>query len=66
MACVRTGEDGQEEIQVSIGLLPSFSTSAPSAEAGQILNNIASTIRKRAAELPITTVISCSREGEED
>ena len=29
---VGTGENGQEEIQVSIILLPSFSTSTPSAE----------------------------------
>jgi hypothetical protein len=30
-AAVCTGENGQEEIQVSISLLPSFSTSSPSA-----------------------------------
>jgi hypothetical protein len=35
-ASVQAGEDGQEEIQISISLLPSFSTLAPSAEAGQI------------------------------
>lgn len=64
-ATVRTGEDGQEEIQVSISLLPSFSTSTPSAETGQILNTIASTVRKRATELPVSTVISFSKEGEE-
>jgi hypothetical protein len=64
-ASVRTGEDGQEEIQVSISLLPSFSTSSPSAETGQILNAIASVVRKRATELPVSTVISFSKDGEE-
>jgi uncharacterized protein YaaN involved in tellurite resistance len=65
-ASVQAGEDGQEEIQISISLLPSFSTSAPSAEAGQILNNIASAVRKRATELPVSAVISFSKEGEEE
>lgn len=64
-ASVCTGEDGQEEIQVSICLLPSFSTSSPSAETGQILNSIASVVRKRATELPVSTVISFSKDGEE-
>ena len=65
-ALVQTGEDGQEEIQISISLLPSFSTSAPSAESGQILNNIAFAVRKRATELPVPAVISFSKEGEEE
>jgi hypothetical protein len=65
-ASVQAGEDGQEEIQISISLLPSFPTSAPSAEAGQILNNIASAVRKRATELPVSAVISFSKEGEEE
>lgn len=65
-ASVQTGEDGGEEIQISISLLPSFSTSAPSPESGQILNNIAFAVRKRATELPVTTVISFSKEGEEE
>jgi hypothetical protein len=64
-AAVCTGENGQEEIQVSISLLPSFSTSSPSAETGQILNAIASMVRKRATELPVSTVISFSKNGEE-
>jgi hypothetical protein len=62
---VSTGEDGQEEIQVSIILLPSFSTSTPSAETGEILNEIASSVRQRAKELPVSMVISFSKEGEE-
>lgn len=65
-ASVRTGEDGQEEIMISISLQPSFSTSAPSIEAGQILNNIDSAVRRRATELPVSTVISFSKEGEEE
>jgi len=64
-ASVQDGENGQEEIQVSISLLPSFSTSTPSAAAGQILNNIASAVRQRATELPVSAVISFSKEGEE-
>lgn len=64
-ATVCTGMDGQEEIQVSISLLPTFSTSTPSPETGQILNTIASEVRKRATELPVSTVISFSKEGEE-
>jgi hypothetical protein len=65
-ASVQTGEDGGEEIQISISLLPSFSTSAPSPESGQILNNIAAAVRKRATELPVPAVISFSKEGEEE
>lgn len=65
-ASVQTTEDGQEEIQISISLLPSFSTSTPSIETGQILNNIASAIRKRTTELPVSAVISFSKEGEEE
>ena len=65
-ASVQTGEDGQEEIQISICLLPSFSTSAPSVESGQILNNIAFAVRKRATELPVPAVIFFSKEGEEE
>ena len=63
-ASVQTEEDGQEEMQISINLLPSFST-APSAESGQVLNNIAFAVRKRATELPVPAVISFSKEGEE-
>ncbi len=65
-AAVQAGEDGQEEIQISISLQPSFSTLAPSAETGQILNNIASAVRKRATELPVSAVISFSKVGEEE
>lgn len=65
-ASVQTGDDGQVEIQISISLLPSFSTSAPSAESGQILNNIAFAVRKRTTELPVPAVISFSKEGEEE
>ncbi len=65
-ASVQPSEDGQEEIQIAISLQPSFSTSAPSAETGQILNNIAFAVRKRATELPVTAVISFSKEGEEE
>lgn len=65
-ASVQIGEDGQEEIQISISLLPSFSTADPSAETGQILNNIASMVRKRVTELPVPAVISFSKEGEEE
>ena len=39
-ASVQPGEDEQEELEISISLLASLSTSAPSAETGQILNNI--------------------------
>jgi hypothetical protein len=65
-ASVQTGEDGQEEIQISISILSSFSTSAPSAESGQIFNNIFFAVRKRATELPVPAVISFSKEGEEE
>ena len=65
-ASVQANEVGHEEIQVSISLLPSFSTSTPSAESGQILNKIASAIRRRAVELPVSAVIYFSKEGEEE
>jgi hypothetical protein len=65
-ASVQAGEDGQEEIQISISLQPSFSTLAPSVETGQILNNIAFAVRKRATELPVSAVIFFSKEGEEE
>lgn len=65
-ASVQTNEDGHEEIQISISLLPSFSTSTPSAESGQVLNKIASAVRKRAVELPVSVVIYFSKEGEEE
>jgi hypothetical protein len=65
-AFVQTGEDGQEEIQISINLLPSFPIASPSAETGQILNKIATAVRSRATELPISAVISFSKEGEEE
>jgi hypothetical protein len=65
-ASVQAGEGGHEEILISISLQPSFSTSAPSAEIGQVLNNIASAIRKRATELPVSAVISFSKEGEDE
>jgi len=62
---VQSNEDGQDVIHVLIDLLPSFSISDPNVEAGVILNNIASMVRQRASELPVSTVISFSREGEE-
>ncbi|MFM8276335.1 MAG: hypothetical protein ACKN89_04955 [Cyanobium sp.] len=65
-ASVQTNEDGHDEIQISISLLPSFSTANPSAESGQILNNIASAVRKRATELPVSAVIYFSKEDEEE
>ena len=65
-ALVQTGEDGNEEIQISISLQPPFSTSSPSVETGLILNNIASEIRKSATELPVSAVISFSKEREEE
>jgi hypothetical protein len=65
-ASVQAGEDGQEEIQISISLQPTFSTSAPSVETGQILNNIAFAVRRRATELPVSAVISFSKEDEEE
>lgn len=65
-ASVQAGEDGQDEIQISISLQPALSTSVPSVETGQILNRIASAIRKRATELPVSAVISFSKESEEE
>ncbi len=62
---VQTSEDGQDVIHVLIDLLGSFSISDPNVEAGVILNNIASMVRQRASELPVSTVISFTREGEE-
>jgi hypothetical protein len=62
---VQTNEDGQEVINVLINLLSSFSISDPNVEAGVILNDIASMVRQRASELPVSTVISFTREGEE-
>lgn len=62
---VQADEDGQDEIHVLIDLLASFSISDPNAEAGVILNNIASIVRQRASDLPVSTVISFSREGGE-
>ena len=64
-AQVHIGEDGQDEIQVLISLLSSFPISDPSAETGKLLNSIATAVRQRASELPVSTVISFSREGEE-
>ena len=62
---VQTNEDGQDVINVLIDLLSSFSISDPNVEAGVILNDIASMVRQRASELPVSTVISFTREGEE-
>jgi hypothetical protein len=62
---VQTNEDGQDVIHVLIDLLSSFSISDPNVEAGVILNDIASKVRQRASELPISTVISFTIEGEE-
>lgn len=62
---VQVDEDGQDEIHVVIDLLSSFSVSDPNVEAGVILNNIASEVHQRASDLPVSTVISFSREGEE-
>ena len=61
----QANEDGQDVIHVLIKLLSSFSISDPNVETGLILNNIASMVRQRASELPVSTVISFSREGEE-
>ena len=63
-AQVHTGEDGQDEIQVLISLLSSFPISDPSAETGKLLNRIATAVRQRASDLPVSTVISFAREGE--
>ncbi len=65
-ASVQAGEDGQDEIQILISLQPSLSTSGPSAETGQILNKIASAVRTRATELPVSAVISFSKDSEEE
>jgi hypothetical protein len=59
-ARVHTSLDRREEIQVEISLLPSFSSSNSSPATGQILNTIASEVRKRATELPVSKVISFS------
>jgi hypothetical protein len=64
-AGVQTNEDGQDVIHVLIDLLSSFSISDPNVEAGVILNDIASKVRQRASELPISTVITFTIEGEE-
>ena len=62
---VQANEDGQDVIHVLINLLSSFSISDPNVEDGLILNNIASTVRQRASELPVSTVISFTRVGKE-
>jgi hypothetical protein len=64
-AQVRASEDGQDEIEVVISLLPSFPTEDPSAETGKLLNGIATAVRQRANDLPVSTVISFSKEGED-
>lgn len=64
-AQVHASEDGQDEIQILISLLPSFPIEDPSAETGKLLNNIATNVRQRANDLPVSTVISFSKEGEE-
>ena len=62
---VQANEDGQDVIYILINLLSSFSISDPNVEDGLILNNIASTVRQRASELPVSTVISFTRVGKE-
>ena len=62
---VHASEDGQDEIQVLISLLSSFPIADPSAETGKLLNSIAIAVRQRASDLPVSTVISFSKEGEE-
>jgi hypothetical protein len=64
-AHVHASEDGQDEIQVLISLLSSFPIADPSAETGKLLNSIAIAVRQRANDLPVSTVISFSKEGEE-
>jgi hypothetical protein len=64
-AQVHAGEDGQDEIQVLISLLSSFPIADPSAETGKLLNSIAIAVRQRANDLPVSTVISFSKDGEE-
>jgi hypothetical protein len=64
-AQVQASEDGQDEIQVLISLLSSFPIADPSAETGKLLNSIAIAVRQRANDLPVSTVISFSKEGEE-
>ncbi|WP_156818487.1 hypothetical protein [Cyanobium gracile] len=64
-AQVRASEDGQDEIQVLISLLSSFPIADPSADTGKLLNSIATAVRQRAKDLPVSTVISFSKEGEE-
>ena len=62
---VQANEDCQNVIHVLIDLLSSFSILDPNVEAGVILNNIASIERQRASDLPVSTLVSFSREGEE-
>jgi N-methylhydantoinase B/oxoprolinase/acetone carboxylase alpha subunit len=64
-AQVHACEDGQDEIQVLISLLSSFPIADPSAETGKLLNSIATAVRQRVNDLPVSTVISFSKEGEE-
>lgn len=64
-AQVQASEDGQDEIQVLISLLSSFPIADPSAETGRLLNSIATAVRQRVNDLPVSTVISFSKEGEE-
>jgi hypothetical protein len=64
-AQVQASEDGQDEIQVLISLLSSFPIADPSAETGKLLNSIATAVRQRVNDLPVSTVISFSKEGEE-
>ena len=61
---VHTGIDGQEELQILINLSPSIATNVPSTETGQILNTIASTVRERAADIPLSAVGTFSKENE--
>ena len=48
-----------------ISLLSSFPIADPSAETGKLLNSIATAVRQRVNDLPVSTVISFSKEGEE-
>lgn len=64
-AQVHASEDGQDEVQISISLLPSFPIDDPSVETGKLLNGIATAVRQRASDLPVSAVISFSKEGEE-
>lgn len=61
---VHTGADGEEELQILVNLSSTVTTTTPNSDTGRILNSIASTVRERAADLPISTVVTFSSDND--